>query len=83
MCYRTLSNGGAIGLGGRGQLPSSPQGGKSSDFKCPVYLQMPHEYEYKLLIGTDQVSSFVDNSFNAHASIIHLIFRQLCLRLNW
>ena len=58
VCYRTLSNGGAIGLGGRGQLPSSPQGGKSSDFKCPVYLQMPHEYEYKLLIGTDQVSSF-------------------------
>jgi len=52
---KTLSNGGAIGLGGRGQLPSSPQGGKSSDFKCPVYLQMPHEYEYKLLIGTDQV----------------------------
>ena len=61
-CYRTLSNGGTIGLGGRGQPPSSsPGGGKASltsDFKCPVFLQMPHEYEYRLLIGTDQVRTF-------------------------
>ena len=60
-CCRTISNGGTIGLGGRGQPPSSSIGGKpalTSDFKCPVFLQMPHEYEYRLLIGTDQVGTF-------------------------
>merc|ERR1719188_1032283 len=56
---KTISNGGPGSLGGgRGQDPSSSLGGnpsRTSDFKCPVQLEMPHEYEYKLLIGTDQV----------------------------
>ena len=41
----------------------------TSDFKCPVFLQMPHEYEYRLLIGTDQVSVILTGSRRQTTSI--------------